>query len=59
MSWPGLSRPHVLLILAVKTWMPATSAGMTEGRASALLVCYLSQIFSGTGARAGQFMVPE
>jgi hypothetical protein len=40
--------------------MPATSAGMTEVRASAqLLVCYFSQIFSGIGARAGQFIVPE
>ena len=37
---------------------PATI--MTEVRASAqLLVCYFSQIFSGIGARAGQFIVPE
>jgi hypothetical protein len=35
-------------------------AGMAEGRASAkLLVCYFSQIFSGIGVRAGQFIVPE
>jgi len=29
-SWPGLSRPSTpLTALAIKTWMPATSAGMT------------------------------
>ena len=28
-SWPGLSRPTTHLILQHKTWMPATSAGMT------------------------------
>ena len=33
--------------------MPATSAGMTG------LPRYFSQIFSGIGARVGQFIVPE
>src|SRR5262249_13438112 len=32
-SWPGLSRPSTsLLHWRSKTWMPATSAGMTVGR---------------------------
>src|SRR5215831_12406120 len=29
-SWPGLARPSTSLRHESKTWMPATSAGMTE-----------------------------
>jgi len=29
-SWPGLSRPSTSFLRAPKTWMPATSAGMTR-----------------------------
>src|SRR4051812_6876865 len=32
-SWPGLSRPSTSCLVAErKTWMPATSAGMTKER---------------------------
>ena len=55
MSWPGLIPAiHILLVASrSRPVMPATSAGMTRR------VCYFSQIFSGIGMRAGQFIVPE
>jgi hypothetical protein len=30
LSWPGLSRPSTSFGVTVRTWMPATSAGMTH-----------------------------
>src|SRR5437899_5649322 len=40
-SWPGLSRPSTAyVVVASKTWMPATSAGMTS-RESCVLILLL------------------
>src|SRR5258707_2830725 len=44
-SWPGLSRPFTSLapLRRVKTWMPATSAGMTARAAILALAALLPQ----------------
>src|SRR5947209_17156978 len=50
-SWPGLSRPSTPCLRRVKTWMPATSAGMTKAESSTRTPSLLPQ---GGGGVAGE-----